>query len=499
MDEPLRILIVDDNPRDRSLVRHELHKEYPNVAIVEAVDQEQLDRVMNEDTFDLVITDYQLQWSNGIRVLNAVKARHPNCPVIMFTATGNEEIAVEAMKSGLDDYIVKNVQHLVRLRSAAQAALKHAETARQVERLQARLGSLLSRLRVGVFRCSCAGRLLEVNEAFVRILGLPSTGSLIGQEFGSFLVESKQYERNLCRLLETKEPQEFELRGQKANGQVIWLEIGQSLHQPSEGEAVVEGLVEDITARKRAEDEMQVKDLAMAHFSRLATLGEMVAGIAHEINQPLNAIGNYATGSLLKLQHGCQDADEMRGPIEKIAASTRHAGEIIQRYRQFASRQKLQESVVDLNGLVQEALELVAFELRDCQVSVENELATPGPTVLGDRVQISQVIVNLVRNASQAMNDNEGNDRRLVVGTNVTDDSAEVSVKDHGNGLPQVGFEELLTPFFTTKPDGIGMGLAVCSRIVEAHGGRLWATGNEDRGATFRFALPLQKGRAEND
>ena len=499
MDEPLRILIVDDNPRDRALVIHELRREYPRVTILEAVDQDELDRIVNEDTFDLVITDYQLQWSNGIQVLHSVKARHPNCPVIMFTATGSEEIAVEAMKSGLDDYIIKNVQHLVRLRSAAQSALKHAKTARQVEKLQARLGSLLSRLRVGVFRCSSAGRLLEVNDAFLRIFDLPSRDSLSGQESSTLLIDSEQYERNLRRLLETKEPQEFELRGHKANGDVIWLEISQSLHQPSEGEAVVEGLVEDITARKQVEEKLQAKDLELTHFSRLATLGEMVARIAHEVNQPLNAIGNYATGSLLRLEQGCQNADELRQPMEKISENIRRAGDIVRRYRQFASKQKLQESTIDLNNLVQEALELVAFELRDSQVSVEHDLVIPDPTVLGDRVQICQVIVNLVQNACQAMHDNEKGNRQLVIATAMTDGHAEISVGDHGHGLPPEGFQELLTPFFTTKPNGMGMGLAVCSRIVDDHGGRLWATQNEDRGATFRFTLPLENRRTEND
>ena len=170
----LQVLLIDDNPDDRALVLRELQREFPGVKTAAITEPRDLDEALDHGGFDLAITDYQLRWTDGIEVLSAIKDRYPDCPVIMFTATGSEEVAVEAMKNRLDDYVIKNVHHLVRLRAAVKSVLQQAETRRRAAELETRLESLLTQLNVGIFRCTVQGELLEANEAFLKLLGLRS-------------------------------------------------------------------------------------------------------------------------------------------------------------------------------------------------------------------------------------------------------------------------------------------------------------------------------------
>ncbi|PMB24108.1 hybrid sensor histidine kinase/response regulator, partial [Fischerella thermalis CCMEE 5319] len=169
-----RILLVDDNPDDRLLVMRELSREFAQAQVIEIIDANALNQALAADDFDLVITDYQLNWTTGIEILRAVKARDRNCPVIMFTNTGSQEIAVEAMKAGLDDYVIKSTKHFLRLSQAVRSVWQQYQTNRKAAQLELRLQSLLNQLRIGVFRATPEAKILDVNTAFLNILGLPS-------------------------------------------------------------------------------------------------------------------------------------------------------------------------------------------------------------------------------------------------------------------------------------------------------------------------------------
>src|ERR671933_668953 len=172
MNQALCILLLDDDPGDRMLAIRELNREFSNLQVEEIIEAEGFTQAVAADNFDLVITDYQLRWTNGIEVLRTIKEHYPYCPVIMFTNTGSEEIAVEAMKSGLDDYVLKSANRYLRLPAAVRAALERAETRRRADLLEIRLQSVLNQLNVGIFRCTLDGRLLEGNPAFLRLLGV---------------------------------------------------------------------------------------------------------------------------------------------------------------------------------------------------------------------------------------------------------------------------------------------------------------------------------------
>jgi PAS domain S-box-containing protein len=243
-----RLLVIDDSPDDRVLIRRELSNEFPHLEIEEIIEAKGLSHALSAGNFDLVITDYQLRWNDGLTVLRELKSRYPDCPVIMFTDSGSQEVAVEAMKAGLDDYLIKSPKHYVRLPSAVRSAWQRAESQRKAERLQMRLQALLNRLNVGVFRATLQGQLLEGNGSFLRLLGVSS------------LEEARTLDlQALLRLPEGELQQgnlEHEIQFCRADGCSIWLCLNQSLNT-TEGEPILEGLIEDITERKLVQQELK--------------------------------------------------------------------------------------------------------------------------------------------------------------------------------------------------------------------------------------------------
>jgi PAS domain S-box-containing protein len=252
---------------------------------------------------------------------------------------------------------------------------------------------------------------------------------------------------------------------------------------------------EDITDRKKDEEAMQQMRLQLTHVARLSTLGEMAAELAHELNHPLYAILNYSKASRnLLAEEGVPDLKSLREWNEEIAAIASSAGEVVKRLRSFASRAESPRTVCRIEETVEEALALFAVELRSAQAVVETSFSAGLPAVEIDRVQIQQVIVNLLSNAVDAMADSPRDMRKITVGTSVSDATVEVVVCDRGVGLPPGSETRVFEPFVSTKPEGLGMGLSIARTIVTAHGGRLWATSNPEGGASFHFTLPFEHG-----
>jgi len=242
--------------------------------------------------------------------------------------------------------------------------------------------------------------------------------------------------------------------------------------------------------RKRAEEALLRAQSELAHVTRVATLGEMTASIAHEINQPLSAIVNNANACLRWLT--ADNIEEARQSTERIRADARRAGEIINRIRSFAKKASPQKDWMDINHTICDVIALARSEVERNRVALETELSDAvQPLIFADRIQLQQVILNLIINAVEAMSEMSGGPRQLLIRTD-TDESRGivVAVHDSGPGLKPEDLHRLFTPFYTTKPQGMGMGLAICRAIIEAHGGRLWATANRDRGASFHFSLP---------
>lgn len=288
MSKLLRILIVDDNPQDRKLVIRQLRMDNPDAEILEAIDQRQFDECLQQAKFDIVVTDFHLQWTDGIRVLQAVKRRLPNCPVIMFTATGNEEIAVEAMKQGLDDYIIKNVKHLVRLRGAVQAVLAHARTRRRMDQLASRLESVLSQLHVGVFSCSPEGRFLELNDVMAELLSMDAAADASETGLQSLFPAPPEAAAFLRDVVTSNDPRETEIEVVTSSDQKKVYRLHARLLR-NDGEPLqIDGLLEDVTGRKQSEADAKKMAVASAQIAMLSprehdVLQEVVAGSANKV------------------------------------------------------------------------------------------------------------------------------------------------------------------------------------------------------------------------
>jgi PAS domain S-box-containing protein len=250
--------------------------------------------------------------------------------------------------------------------------------------------------------------------------------------------------------------------------------------------------IEDISDRKRAEEQLRKAQAELAHVMRVTSLGELAASIAHEINQPLAAIEANAAASLNWLGASSPDLDLVRDALADIVSDGHRAGRVIQRIRQIATKSEPLKSQLDLNDVIDDVLALVRSEVQKHRVSVRVALAAALPPALGDRVQIQQVVINLVMNGVEAMTAVNDRPRELVIRSEAHDkDQVLVSVQDAGVGIDPRHADQLFDAFFTTKPAGMGMGLSISRSIIEGHGGRLWATPNPTSGATFQFTLPV--------
>ena len=251
----------------------------------------------------------------------------------------------------------------------------------------------------------------------------------------------------------------------------------------------------DVTQRKHAEQRAAQAQAELAHVSRVTMVGEMTASIAHEVNQPLAAIVADANASLNWLAAAPPDLESVRGALDAIVRDGHRAGEVIQRIRQLASKGAPRKDAVDLNDVVRDVVPLVRAELRHQEISLMLDLASKLPPVLGDRIQLQQVLLNLVMNAVEAMGTVTGRPRRLIIRSEPDDDDhVSVAVQDTGIGIAANHLDHVFSAFFTTKPGGMGMGLSISRSIIEAHGGQLWTTPNRPHGAVFHFALPVAKG-----
>jgi PAS domain S-box-containing protein len=302
----------------------------------------------------------------------------------------------------------------------------------------------------------------------------------------------------------TKEPYELEYRLRRASdGSYRW-HLSRALPVLAEDGQVTCWVgsntdIEDLKSaqeilKKAHEEQLQRHRTELAHAARLSMMGEMAASLAHELNQPLHAVTNYAGGSLMRLLKSPQRDQQLVTALEQIGEEANRAAGIVRRVKRFVQKRDPQFSEVSVNHLVEEVVFLNKAELDKRHVEMVTELSANLPLVTGDPVQIEQVMMNLVRNGLEAMEETPEENRRLDIKTRRQgEEMIQVEVCDRGKGIGDGDLERVCEPFFTTKPEGMGMGLAISRSIVQTHGGRLGVSTNQDQGCTFSFTLPAGK------
>ena len=339
------------------------------------------------------------------------------------------------------------------------------------------------------------GTVLSVNGFGAAQLGY-SVDDLVGQSVLSvFFEEDRAFVRkNLAQCVGNPgQANGWEVRKIRKDGTVLWVRENAKAVRQAENQLIVLVACEDITERKRAEDALNLARVELARVTRVTAMGELTAAIAHEVSQPLTGLVSSGNACLRWLGGDPPNLEAARRAVERMVNDGRRAGEVIRRLRAMARKSAPRRDRLSINDVIREVIALIGGEVRRHDITLRTELAPDLPRVPADRIQLQQVLLNLIVNAMEAMSRPDHRHRELsITSTRDGADRVLVAVRDSGPGLDRASPDQLFEAFYTTKADGMGMGLAISRTIIEAHRGRLWATPNLPSGAEFRFTLPTE-------
>jgi PAS domain S-box-containing protein len=388
------------------------------------------------------------------------------------------------------------------LGSEAATSLDNARLYRELQERESRIRRLVDANIIGIFIFGPGYEIVDANDSFLNTVGYNREDLETGRLHWRKLTPPEELDRTLraqAELVATGAVQPYAKEYVRKDSSRVPVLVGAaSFEQHDQGV----GFVLDLSEQRRAEAEANESDaryrealLELEHANRVAVIGQLTASIAHEVSQPTTAVIASAEAALRWLNRQSPELDQVRQGLARIIQNGMRASEVIDRIRDLIKKKPPRKDCLTINGIMQEVIELTRTEAVGKQVSVQTEFAEGLPEVAGDRVELQQVAVNLILNAIEAMGGTSEGPRELLIRTAKTDrDGVLVAVMDSGPGLPAAGLERLFEPFFTTKSSGLGIGLSICRSIVEAHGGRLWASANAPRGAIFQFTVPAYDG-----
>jgi len=393
-------------------------------------------------------------------------------------------------------------------RDVSNANSKLAHDATLIAEREARIRRLVDSNIIGIYIWRLDGQIVEANDAFLGALGYNRDDLAAGRVNRADLTPPDRRDRTAREQVEltaTGTVQPYETEFVRKDGGRVPVLLGSASFDASSSQGVT--FVLDLTVRRRMEaqardSERRYREVQaqLSHANRIATMGLLTASIAHEVNQPIAATVTNASAGLRWLGAKPPNLDEVRQALERIVRDGGRAGAVISRVRAHIKRAPHSDEQVDINAAVLEVIELTRSEAVKSGVTVHSQLDDGLPAVRGDRVELQQVILNLILNAHEAMSEIDGGSREMLVATGATESGdALVTVRDSGPGLAAGVAERLFEAFFTTKSSGLGVGLPICRAIIEAHGGRLWASANAPRGAVFQFTLPSVERKAADD
>ncbi|PAX52615.1 response regulator [Brunnivagina elsteri] len=508
----LKVLLIDDNPDIRTLVIRFLKREFIDLEVKHVIDAPSFAQALTLNNFDIGIIDYQLCWSDGLTILSELKGTFPELPVVMFTNSATQEVAIEAMKAGLDDYVVKSSNHYIRLVAAVKNALEGADYKQKSACLEIRLQSLLNRLNVGVFRSTLAGKLLEANSTFLDILGVENISqaqSLNLHDFFSPLPERRQ-------LLEELQQQGHiygqETQLQQVNGNMIWVRWNKIITQEGQ-EMFVDGLVENISdvydelrLRKQLENAQQQTTIQLAQVNRLKD--EFLTTLSHELRTPLNAILGWSNILRTKLV----DTGTLARGVDAIFRNAKQqlhlVEDLLDTSRIIKGNLKLNIRNIDLRTVISSTIEVINPAIEAKNINIDVKFDSNIDFIFGDSDRLQQIVWNLLSNAikftpyggriqvnlSRVEITNKEKKGLFLCPTKY----AQLKISDNGMGINKDFLPHIFDRFMqadgssTRSYGGLGLGLAIVRYLVELHGGKVWAESlGEKQGATFIVQIPL--------
>lgn len=341
------------------------------------------------------------------------------------------------------------------------------------------------------------GTVLEINPAGLRLVDANQPADIIGRKIYSVVAPEyiEIYRENMRRVF-AGEAVVYEFRAITLTNRIRWMETHAAPLRDARGHIyALLGITRDITEHKQAEEQARRHQTELARVARLSTMGEMATGIAHELNQPLSAIANFSRGCIRRLRSGEITTEEMIEPLVEVCEQAERAGEILRHVRDFVRKSELKTKPMDINQIVRAVVKFTEHEARHHRTMMHLQLDPKLPKVEADSIMIEQVICNLVRNAVEAMAEANSPRREITIRTHLFGkDAIEIEIGDTGPGIDEAIMDQVFDQFFTTKPDGVGMGLSISRSIIESHGGHVRAESG-GTGASFRFTLPTSEGQ----
>jgi PAS domain S-box-containing protein len=406
------------------------------------------------------------------------------------------------------------------LASQAAISLENTRLYRDLEQREAKIRRLVDANIIGICIWNFDGEIMEANEAFLQIVQYSREDLASGRLRWTDLTPpewAEQVERAHAEVMTIGAAKPYEKEYFRKDGSRVPVLAGSALFEKGGREGVA--FVVDLSEQKRVEGErreaaeaLQKAQAELAHVSRVTTLGELSASIAHEINQPLAALVADASACIRWI--AAQNLDQARNCASRVIANGTRASGIIGRIRALAKKSPPQKDWLDLNDTIGEVLSIADSQIRRNQVSLQTQLSSELPLIMGDKIQLQQVILNLLVNAIEAMSGMSEESRQLwltservtkpsptgtTMSSSIPEDHVLVAVRDSGPGLDHVSLSRIFDAFYTTKSHGLGMGLAISRTIIEAHGGRLEAAANTPKGAVFQFRLPIERSTANGE
>lgn len=475
----LRVLVLDDNPHDRQLTLRELHKEFPDVEAVEPLDDVEFREALAQATFDIVVTDFNLKWSNGVDIVRAVKGARPHCPVIMFTATGTQEVAVEAMKAGLDDYVIKSPKHYLRLAVAVRSCLDRAEIRLRALRSETRLHTLLERLNVGVLRMTVEGDVVDANRTCKALLERFEGRS---ESPGNALLGAIRQE--LPRLTARNDAAEREVELQAGDGESVCVYLS-LLRVRINGHDAVDVLVEDVTKMRRSaerNEELEQANRALESFAYTVT---------HDLRAPLRNLQGYVRALVEDCSQGL--GEDCRGYIRSVERIAVNMDGMIADVLEFSrlARTELPTRRLEVRPAVDEALGLLNSTIEAKAAKLELAIG-PEVSVMAHQQTLIQVLTNLISNALKFVA--EGTPPEVRIRTERRNSGRmRLWVEDNGIGIDPAQqariFEVFQRLHGEEKYPGTGIGLALVKKGVERMGGQAGVDSAPGHGSRFWIEL----------